>query len=566
MTLKNYLFKTTLSLFFVINLIFFSTLEAKSLKKFENAEYISDYFSGILLLNDNQYRDSFKFLKKLNGLESFYNPYIDKYLYTLINSGNFNQAVLYAKKIEKENLNTFDSYFIKGLYYLKNGKSNLANEYFIKTKSKISNSIFSSYLIDSLIIWSSIENSNLEKKLTELQRFDSRFENLKKIQRVFMACFYNSEETEVLFDNLVSNNKIDFSRYNYFYANYLIRKGNFEKAKKILKTSLNLHPKNLLLNQLEKNLVDKNFLPNFNCQKQEHVVSEIMYITANAFSSQSMFKLSNFYLNLSRYLNPNFYSYSTLLAENFLRNKDYENSLKIYSKFEDFGEVYEWFSKKQIAKIYILQGKKDNAIRLMTNAFKDLKIKSIYETFDYAEFLKNNEQFDEAINSYTNILSMIDKDHPLYPEVTDGRGVSFERINEWEQAEKDLEASLNSSPNQAYVINYLAYTWIEKGIKIKKSLNMLEKANSLKPNDPYIIDSLGWALYKLKRFEESKEYLQKAVSLMPADPIVNDHFGDVLWKNGQKIQARYYWAYVLNLKDTKKDLKTIIEQKLIKGL
>ena len=95
---------------------------------------------------------------------------------------------------------------------------------------------------------------------------------------------------------------------------------------------------------------------------------------------------------------------------------------------------------------------------------------------------------------------------------------------------------------------------------------MLEKANKLKSNDPYIIDSLGWALFKLKRFEESKEYLQLALRLMPADPIVNDHYGDVLWKNGNKLQARYYWNNVLQLENTEKDLKDKVKEKLVKGL
>ena len=95
---------------------------------------------------------------------------------------------------------------------------------------------------------------------------------------------------------------------------------------------------------------------------------------------------------------------------------------------------------------------------------------------------------------------------------------------------------------------------------------MLEKANKLRSNDPYITDSLGWALFKLERFKEAKDYLQLAVRLLPGDPVVNDHYGDVLWKNGNKIQARYYWNYVLNLKQTENELKKIIEQKLIKGL
>ena len=95
---------------------------------------------------------------------------------------------------------------------------------------------------------------------------------------------------------------------------------------------------------------------------------------------------------------------------------------------------------------------------------------------------------------------------------------------------------------------------------------MLKKANNLKSNDPYITDSLGWALYKLKNYKEAKNYLQFAVQLMPADPVVNDHYGDALWKNENKIQARYYWNYVLNLKETKEDLKKKIRKKLISGL
>ena len=124
-----------------------------------------------------------------------------------------------------------------------------------------------------------------------------------------------------------------------------------------------------------------------------------------------------------------------------------------------------------------------------------------------------------------------------------------------EKSRKRFSASLEANPNQAYVINYLAYSWIEQGVKIKKSLNMLERANKLRSNDPFITDSLGWALFKLERYKEAKNYLQLAVKLLPADPIVNDHYGDVLWKNGNKIQARYYWNYVLKLESTEDNLK-----------
>ena len=126
--------------------------------------------------------------------------------------------------------------------------------------------------------------------------------------------------------------------------------------------------------------------------------------------------------------------------------------------------------------------------------------------------------------------------------------------------------SLEVLPDQPYVMNYLAYTWLENGKNFNKALEMLKEANKLKKDDGYITDSLGWALYKLNKFDEAKEYLKIAVILMPSDPIVNDHFADCLWKNNQKIQARYYWNYVLSLEGTEEKLKKSIENKLIFGL
>ena len=255
-----------------------------------------------------------------------------------------------------------------------------------------------------------------------------------------------------------------------------------------------------------------------------------------------------------------------MLAENFYKTDNFKNAKKIYTNLSKRGEAFKWYSIKQLAQILIKQEKKEEAIKLTRDVYKDLTYKEAYETFDFAEFLKNNEKFEQSIYYYTKVLSDIKKNHPLYPEATDGRGVAHERIGKWDNAERDLLSSLDADPNQAYVINYLAYSWIEKGIKIEKSLAMLEKANNLKSNDPFIIDSLGWALFKLKRYTESKDYLQKAVRLMPGDPIVNDHYGDALWKNGNELQARYYWNYVLNLEKTEEDLKKIISKKLITGL
>jgi len=564
MKIFKFSFKLILHILFVI--IFFSTLQAKNLDKFNEGNYISDYFSGILLLSDNQYNESYSFLKKLDGLEASHLNYSSRYLYSLVNLGKFNEAFNYSKKLEKGKLGNFESDLIIGVYYLKNKNHDLAQKYFLKLKNRKSSFIINNFVSNSLLNWVSFKNLDLNSAQNKINAIDSRFENLKNIQNVFLHCFYKSQKTEFFFEELALNQKIDFSRYNYFYATYLSNSGKIEHAKKVVNSSLKLYPRNLLLNQYKLDLNNGKHKNNFNCQKLSNIVAEIFYITANALSSQDIYTLSNFYLNLSKYLNNDFYSFNALLAENFYKTDNFIQAKKIYKDMSKQGEAFFWYSSKQNAKIFIKEGKKEKALKLITNTYEKLSEKNIYETFDYAKFLKNNDQFEDSIKLYTQIIKKIKKDHPLYPQAKDGRGVAYERTGEWHKAEKDLLSSLDANPDQAYVINYLAYSWIEQGVKIEQSLKMLEKANNLKSNDPYIIDSLGWALFKLKRYEDAKHYLQSAVKLMPADPIVNDHYGDVLWKSGNKIQARYYWNYVLNLEDAEENLKNNIKNKLILGL
>ena len=556
--------KTIVTILFVI--IFFSTPQVKSLDKFDKAERVSDYFSGIILLNENQYEKSFNFLKKLNGLESSHSNYSIKYLYSLINSGNFKEAFNYSRKLEKQGLDSFESELIMGIFYIKNSNFDLAQKFFHKAKTRNAGFFLNDYVANSLYNWSRLSSHDLNQAIDDLDKLDQRFENLKKIQNVFLNCFYKSLNINNSFRELLSNKRIDFSRYNYFYASSMASSGKIKEAKEIINSALKLNPRNVLLNQYKLDLNEANNYKIFDCQNVGHVIAEILYVTSNALSSQSVYTLSNFYLNLAKYLNEDFHSYDTLLAENFYNINNFDEAKKIYFNLSKKGKAYQWYSSKQLARIYIQDQNEKKALELVRKAYNNLVNKDIYETFDYAEFLKNNKKFKEAIFYYSKIIDEVKKNHPLYIESTDGRGVAYERINEWDKAEKDLLASLEVDPEQAYVINYLAYSWIEQGVKIEESLNMLQKANKIRSNDPYITDSLGWALFKLKRYKESKNYLQLAVKLMPGDPIVNDHYGDVLWKNGDEIQARYYWNYVLKLEKTEDKLKKTIKEKLIKGL
>ncbi len=185
--------------------------------------------------------------------------------------------------------------------------------------------------------------------------------------------------------------------------------------------------------------------------------------------------------------------------------------------------------------------------------------------FDLANFYKNSKDYEAAIKYYTKIINNIDQDTDIKSDLLYRRGGSFERKEDYKNADKDLLESLSINPDDAYVLNYLAYSWLERNFKIDQAITMLEKAYNARSDDPYIIDSLGWAYYLTSDFQQAENYLKRAVELMPDDPIVNDHYGDILWKLDQKIQARYFWKNVLRMKDVDEEIIKKIKDKLIYG-
>ena len=549
--------------------IFTSASSSLSLENLHRGKSVSDYFSGIISLQDNKYKESYNFLRNLESLEENHLIYSKLYLETLVNNSKINEAYKYSKKLKKKNINFFQSDIVIISKLIKNNDFQKANSY-LTTVNKNYYTPLQELIRQVSSSWILVENSKLSyNEAQEIFKLISpKYKNIKKINDVFLNCYFDTQSVELKFQNLINDKKTDFSRYAFFYADYLLKKGDSEKALFILNEKLNNVPRNLLLNQLHSDIKSKrkNFLQNsFNCKNISNVIAELFYITANALSTQSLHSFSNFYINLAKYLNQNFFSYNSLLAENFVMVKDYQKAEKIYLFLKEFGENYSWHSSKQIALLKIENSQSKKALTILEKSYKNLRSPNHYQTYDFAEFLKNNEEFKKSIKYYSNIINNISKNHELYPKTKDGRGIAYERIGDWPKAEKDFLDSLAAKPNQAYVINYLAYSWIEKGIKIEKSLKMLEEANRLRSNDGYITDSLGWALYKLKRYDKAKEYLKKAVQLMPSDPIVNDHFADILWMIGDKLQARYYWKYVLNLEETEADLKKKIMRKILDG-
>ncbi len=564
MKVFSFIFKIILYTFILSGI--FNSSHSKIIGFNYDAKYISNYFSGLVSFDNFDYVNSQKFFKRLDNFETKNQNYSSKFIQSLVNLEKYNEAYLYAKRLEAKDLSSFESNLILGLFEFKKENYTKAEFYFDRLKPTFKHRLIFDTLKNSLNYWLKIIKTKDEKNIKPINEVKSIHNNLQFIQNAFAHCYLDTSNTEKEFQNIINNEKSNFSRYHFFFANHLANKKKISQAKKVINVASETYPRNLLINQFKATLNTKEKNKNqFNCKNIEQIIAEVFYVLANALSATSNYHLSNFYINLSKYLNPQFLSYQSLLAENFLILKKNNKAKNIYKRLAKIGSVYQWYSHKQIALILEEEDKSEKAINYLLNAYGDME-SDIYRTFDLANFLRNSEKYEKSIELYSSILLKIEKEHKLYPKVLDRRGIAYERIKNWELAEKDLINSLKISPNDAYVMNYLAYSWIERGENINKALGMLRKANNLKKNDGYITDSLGWALYKLNNFLEAKKYLQLAIVLMPRDPIINDHFADCLWMNNKKIQARYYWKYVLSLDSAEEELKKIINDKLLFGL
>jgi Flp pilus assembly protein TadD len=173
---------------------------------------------------------------------------------------------------------------------------------------------------------------------------------------------------------------------------------------------------------------------------------------------------------------------------------------------------------------------------------------------------RGRDRFAEAADIYTKGIDTI-KD----PVATDWRifyfrGVSLERSKRWKEAEADLLKSLELNPDQPQVLNYLGYSWVDMGINLDKGLEMIKSAVDQRPNDGYIVDSLGWAYYRLGRYNEAVEQLERAVELKAEDPVINDHLGDAYWQVGRKLEATFQWSHARDLDPEPADLAKIVKK------
>ena len=551
--------------FILIILLFYqNTLFTKS-NSFEkiDSKNLSKYFSGIVAFGNKKNSEALDFFNSSKILINTHDPFLKRYVSSLVLENKVLQAIQIIKQnYENENIDFFDSYLLLIIDSLKKNELDIAYEYISIANNFAEEDRFNLAILESLKQYVYLFK---EKKFLDDKK---NFGRLSYISETFQKCYLDDPNTGRYFSKLINDPESDFTRYIYFYISYLVENDNLNEAK-VITDEIEFLNSTLLLSQ-GKSWIDngnlQKFKEVFSCKNHNDLIAEFLFLISNLYSAQDNYEMSNFYLNLSNFLNPRFVFNLSLVAENHYFNKDYEKAKKVLKKFKKDDDFYYWFRLKKEAQIISAQRNNQESLNFIKFNFDKIENPNEKILFDVANFYKKAKNYEEAIRYYSKIIENLDDNSDIKSDILYRRGGTYERIKNYEKADKDLIDALQITPDDAYILNYLAYSWLERDYKINEAIKMLETAYELESDDPYIIDSIGWAYYLTDDYPRAEKFLKRAVELMPDDPIVNDHYGDILWKLNRKIQARYFWTNVLKMKDTEKELIEKINIKMIEGL
>ena len=271
------------------------------------------------------------------------------------------------------------------------------------------------------------------------------------------------------------------------------------------------------------------------------------------------------FMSLVVYLNPDFEVARISLADLYEQAHRYQKAIDEYLKIDVHSPVY-FVAQMKAAANYSELDEDDKAFELFDNLFK-LYPNNKQVAFRLGELSRSTKQYDKAIYFYQKTLDGLAVHDPERWLIYYVMGISYERDNKWDEAEKAFKNALELSEHNALVLNYLGYSWIERGINYDEALYMIFEAHRQNSEDGHIIDSLGWALYKMGKYNDAVKVLERASEYLPANAVVFDHLGDAYWQAGRKNEARFQWQHALTATQDIEDLDTEkVKRKMEKGL
>ena len=292
-------------------------------------------------------------------------------------------------------------------------------------------------------------------------------------------------------------------------------------------------------------------------------LAEALFNVASTLQQQGATLLAMGYGRLALELKPEFPVDTVMIADIFDAQGRGEEAIAAYKSLPS-DSPFHWLGRMRVAINLDDMGKTEQALAELERMAAD-RPERVDALVTMGDILRSHDRFAEAGVAYSRAIERLPEYEERHWPMFYARGIVFERSKQWDKAEPDFLKALELRPDQPYVLNYLAYSWVEQGVNLDRAKDMLERAVELRPNDGFIVDSLGWILLAQGETPEAVRRLETAVELEPQDPTINDHLGDAYWKAGRQTEARFQWRRALSLKPDS-DAAARIEAKLESGL
>tara|TARA_B100001057_G_scaffold163769_1_gene164393 strand:- start:3034 stop:4704 length:1671 start_codon:yes stop_codon:yes gene_type:complete len=553
----NILSRFFLSVFFTL-LVVSSSFAIKS-----PGPEVGDYLVAKVSIDSNDYNVTKRYYQKILRKNPSNLQSLDRLLLLSILEGDIQSAKNYSFKLarvgcdQKRNACCMNNqspqgHLINGISYINSYEFNFADQSFASIwQGQISESTF----VRLLRAWVWADKKNIEKSMALIDLISTNeHQHFALLHKALIYDFVDDTELAEIFYDLYLSQRNDLYVVG-LYLNFLERNDFKTKRDKVIDDYLSGY--------------DKTFRSSFLTNDKNRIIqNQLQGIGVVLFNSSALIKDINSELNHMLYqlaleTSPNLHEIKYLFS-NFLINlgdlKKAQGILRMIPKKHYLGE----YAAIQISDLYSQMDKDDLAVKNLINYNKFNK------TFDSLIALGNMYRYDKswsnALDAYESSLDIgLSQDNENIWEVFFNIGIVHERTDNWNEAENNFKTALSIYEGQPDVLNYLGYSYLDKDLNLNLAKELIEKAMSLKPNDPYIIDSMAWYYFKVGRYEEALSLLDYAIDMMPYDSTINEHYADALWKIGQKVQARFHWERAIEL-DTEGELKGRIKIKLLLGI
>lgn len=371
----------------------------------------------------------------------------------------------------------------------------------------------------------------------------------------------NHQESAAILDETITGN-LDPVRVVVATAEAHRAAGDLARASEILASELELSPENVVLRQAFDDLTGDQPLA-LPTQTPPTAMADALLGLARAVERQRSDARGILLGQMAAMLDPQAGDIQLFLARTFLAQDRPDTAIATLENLPS-GTPWTWESRLLRAEALHRDDRTRDAIRLLNDMAAERPNRTD-ALVALGDIHRRSENYRDAEQSYSRALDRVSDPASGHWRLYYSRGITYERTQRWPAAEADFEQALALFPDQPLVLNYLGYSWVDQNLNLERAEQMLVKAVELRPNDGFIVDSLGWAYYRLGRFDEAVEYLERAVELQPGDPVINDHLGDAYWRAGRKREARFQWERALTF-GAEPDIVAEIERKLQRGL